>query len=65
MDGGTVNENLELSLRNLREYRDEMALWLAVEVLLNDPAALEDPVLEEHLYGLQDKLEARMRAAVS
>jgi hypothetical protein len=65
VDGGAVNENLELSLRGLREHRDEMALWLAVEVLLNDPTALEDSVLGEHLYGLQDKLEARMRAAVS
>jgi hypothetical protein len=44
-----VNENLEQSLRNAREHRDDMARWLAVEVLLNDPVALDDPALEEHL----------------
>jgi hypothetical protein len=32
-------------------------------VLLNDPKALEDPVLEEHLYVLQDKIEEKLRAA--
>ena len=58
-----MNEILELSLRNAREHRDDMARWLALEVLLNDPAALEDPVLEEHLYHLQDKIEAKLRAA--
>ena len=40
-----------------------MARWLALEVLLNDPMALEDTVLEEHLYALQDKIEQKLRAA--
>jgi hypothetical protein len=31
--------------------------------LLNDPEALEDPVLEERLYVLQDKIEEKLRAA--
>jgi hypothetical protein len=64
MDGDTmtVNENLELSLQRSREYREDMARWLAVEVLLNDPEALEDPALESCLYGLQDKIEAKLRA---
>jgi hypothetical protein len=58
-----VNEILEQSLRNAREHRDDMARWLAVEVLLNDPVALDDPALEEHLYVLQDKIEEKLRAA--
>jgi hypothetical protein len=58
-----VNEILEQSLRNAREHRDDMARWLAVEVLLNDPMALDDPALEEHLYVLQDKIEEKLRAA--
>jgi hypothetical protein len=58
-----VNEILELSLRNAREHRDDMARWLALEVLLNDPEALEDPVLEERLYVLQDRIEEKLRAA--
>ena len=59
-----MNEILERSLMNAREHRDDMARWLAVEVLLNDPAALQDDVLEEHLYALQDKIEEKLRAAV-
>lgn len=58
-----MNEILEVSLRNAREHRDDMARWLAVEVLLNDPKALEDPILEEHLYLLQDKIEQKLRSA--
>jgi len=58
----TINENLELSLQRGREYREDMARWLAVEVLLNDPTALEDPTLVSCLYGLQDKIEAKLRA---
>jgi hypothetical protein len=63
MDGGTVtvDDNLELSLQRGREHRDDMARWLAVEVLLNDPEALGDPTLESCLYGLQDKIEAKLR----
>ena len=59
-----MNEILERSLMNAREHRDDMARWLAVEVLLNDPTALDDEVLEEHLYALQDKIEEKLRAAV-
>lgn len=64
MDGGTVMDaNLELALQSGREHREDMARWLAVEMLLNDPVALGDPVLEDALYGLQDKIEAKLRAA--
>lgn len=59
-----MNEILERSLRNAREHRDDMSRWLAVEVLLNDPTALGDSVLEEHLYTLQDKIEQQLRATV-
>lgn len=58
-----MNENLELSLRHAREHRDDMARWLALEVLLNDPTALEDRLLVERLYVLQDKIEEKLRAA--
>ena len=58
-----MNEKLELSLQHAREHRDDMARWLALEVLPNDPKALEDTVLEEHLYALQDKIEQKLRAA--
>lgn len=59
-----MNEILELSLKNAREHRADMARWLAVEVLLNDSGALADPVLEDGLYALQDKIEQKLRAAV-
>jgi hypothetical protein len=52
---------LGVSLSNLREYRDEAARWLAIEVLLSDEAALEDEDLVIRLRGLQDRLEALTR----
>jgi len=58
-----VNETLELSLQQAREHRDDMARWLALEVLLNDPEALGDTVLEERLYVLQGRIEEKIRAA--
>lgn len=36
---------VEASLANLREHRDDVARWLAIEVLLSDEPALEDDVL--------------------
>ena len=38
-------ELVEVSLQNVRENRDDMARWLALEVLLGDPVALEDDAL--------------------
>ena len=55
--------NLELSLRNAREYRQDMARWLAAEVLMTDPVACQDAMLQEHLLILQDKIEEKMRRA--
>lgn len=55
-------ELVEVSLKNLRENREDMARWLAVEVLLADPVALEDDELAERLHALQDRLEELTRA---
>ena len=57
----TTAELVEVSLRNSRENRDGMARWLAVEVLLGDPVALEDSELAERLLAFQDRLEAMTR----
>jgi hypothetical protein len=42
-----------------------MARWLALELLMTDEMALADDVLQEHLILLQDKIEAKLRAAVA
>lgn len=57
----------EASIRNARENRDEVSRWLAAEVLLADPVALEDDELADRLLALQDRLEAlaRLRYGVS
>jgi hypothetical protein len=52
---------VEVSLSNLREHRTDAARWLAVEVLLTDPAALKDDDLVTRLHSLQDRLEAITR----
>ena len=56
------NPNLTASLECLREHRDETALWLALEVLQLDPAALEDEELLRRLGLCQERLEERLRA---
>ena len=63
MDNGTITHAglVEAGLRNARENRDEMARWLAVEVLLADSLALEDSELGERLIALQDRIEALTR----
>jgi hypothetical protein len=65
MDGGIMNDLKEVSLRNAREHRDDMARWLALEVLMTDEMALEDTTLQEHLILLQDKIEAKVRGGMS
>ncbi len=64
MDDATMTHAglVEASLRNARENREEMARWLAAEVLLADPVALEDGELAERLIALQDRIEALARA---
>jgi hypothetical protein len=60
MDDG-MTQVVEACFRNARENPDEIARWLAVEVLLTDPAALEDDTLVERLLALQDRLEVHAR----
>jgi hypothetical protein len=63
MDGGTVTDPvLELALRHAREQRDEITLWLAVQVLMTDDVALADDTLQDRLIVIQDRIENMMRA---
>jgi hypothetical protein len=61
----TSDPLVELALRNAREHRDDMARWLALEVLMNDPLARADEELQERLILLQDKVEAKLRASAA
>jgi hypothetical protein len=45
-----------------REQRDEITLWLAVQVLMSDDVALADDALQDRLILLQDRIENMMRA---
>jgi hypothetical protein len=66
MDAGTgANPPVEDSIDLLREHRDEMALWLALEVLQLDPVALADDELLRRLGLCQERLEERLRARTS
>ena len=60
----TEDAYLEISLQAGRDHREDMARWLALELLMTDELALGDDVLQEHLILLQDKIEEKMRAAV-
>ena len=61
MDERTMTKLVDASFSNARENRHDTARWLAVEVLLADPAALEDDELAERLIALQDRLETLAR----
>lgn len=63
--GMTADTQLEMSLRAGRDHRGDMARWLALELLMTDPMALQDNVLQDRLILLQDKIEAKIRAAVA
>lgn len=52
----------EESISLFREHREEMTLWLALEVLQLSPVTREDPDLTARLILLQDRLEERLRA---
>ena len=66
MDAGTLTDPLlELSLRHAREQRQDMALWLAVELLMTDDMAVADEELQNCLISLQDRLEDKTRASYS
>jgi hypothetical protein len=63
MDAGAVTDLLlEQSLAAGRQYREEMARWLAVEVLITDKVAGRDTVLQDRLLALQETIEDRLRA---
>ena len=62
MSSRIMTEVVDVGFRNARENREDTARWLAVEVLLTDPVALEDDELAERLLALQDRLEALARA---
>jgi len=57
-------EIVEQVVRAGRECRDEMARWLALEVLLNDEVAGRDEALAERLLVLQERVEEGLRAKV-
>lgn len=62
MDADAVSDPvLELCLRHAREQRDEITLWLAVQVLMRDDVALADDALQDRLILLQDRIENMMR----
>jgi len=63
VDAGEVTDPvLELCLRHAREQRDEITLWLAVQVLMSDDVPLADDKLQDRLILLQDRVENMMRA---
>jgi hypothetical protein len=63
MDAGTVTGpgDLEMALGNAREQREDMVLWLALQVMMTDDVALADDALQERLIVLQDRIENMMR----
>jgi len=61
----TADAHLEMSLQAGRDHRDDMARWLALELLMTDELALEDDALQERLILLQGKIEEKIRAAVA
>jgi hypothetical protein len=55
-------ETVECAIQAGREHRDDMARWLAVEVLITDELAAQDETLTDRLLALQETIEARLRA---
>jgi hypothetical protein len=62
MGGDMDDTTVERAVRAGREYRDDMARWLALEVLLTDELAGQDAALQERLLVLQERVEERLRA---
>ncbi|MGH3245618.1 MAG: hypothetical protein ACRDOI_05300 [Trebonia sp.] len=58
MTDATVEESID----HLRKHREEMALWLALEVLQLNPVALEDTELTNRVIACQERAEAILRA---
>jgi hypothetical protein len=51
-----------MALGNARQHRDDMVLWLALQVMMTDDVALADDALQERLIIMQDRIENIMRA---
>jgi hypothetical protein len=51
-----------MALGNARDHREDMVLWLALQVMMTDDVALADDALQERLIILQDRIENMMRA---
>jgi len=57
-------ENTEVAdraVRAAREHREDMARWLALEVLMSDELVEQDKVLWDRLSVLQEMMEERLR----
>jgi hypothetical protein len=57
-------ENTEVAdraVRAMREHREDMARWLALEVLMSDELVEQDKVLWDRLSVLQEMMEERLR----
>jgi len=63
MDAGAVTGpgDLEMALGNARDQREDMVLWLALQVMMTDNVALADELLQDRLCVLQDRIEDVMR----
>jgi hypothetical protein len=63
MDAGAVSDHgdLEMALGNAREHREDMVLWLALQVMMTDDVALADEVLVNRLCVMQDRIENVIR----
>ncbi len=57
-----MDDIVEQAVRAGREHREDMARWLALEVLMTDEVAGQDYVLQERLSVLQETVEQRLRA---
>jgi len=60
-DAVTGPGDLEMALGNARDHREDMVLWLALQVMMTDDVALADDALQERLIILQDRIENMMR----
>jgi hypothetical protein len=63
MDDRTLTDpgSLETALGNARDHREDIALWLALQVMMTDDVALADEALTDRLIVLQDRIEDIMR----
>jgi len=55
-------ENVEKAVQAGHEHREDMARWLALEVLMSDEIVERDEVLWDRLSVLQETIEEKLRA---